>query len=165
MLNCNMSHLWRKTIIFKMSRAFEQRVKKTRAQRYVPTQTLSPVLSPAGTEVQWQFTAGHGSGLYGPIELFLYLPMIRFPVQAHQVLPRASHSQQDSSGYPDTVLRTGDEIKLQRLNRGTERLRLYVLFRCASLLVRHIQLPGSTVMTRMSLDCERRGAKKQWWEE
>lgn len=60
------------------------------------TQAESFALSSLGTKVQWQFTAGQGSGLHVSAELFLYLPMIRFPAQTHQ---------EDSSGCP--LLRTG----------------------------------------------------------
>lgn len=105
------------------------------------TQAASAVLSSAGTKVQWQFTAGQGSGLYGSDELFLYLPTIGFPVQTHQ---------EDSSGCP--LLRTRDEIKLQRLDKGRESFGLYVFIKGASLKVRCIRLPDSIVTARMSSD-------------
>lgn len=106
------------------------------------TQTASAVLCSAGTKVQWQFTAGQRSGLYGSVELFLYLPTIGFPVQTHQ---------EDSSGCP--LLRTRDEIKLQRLDKGKESFRLYAFIKGASLMVRCIQLPDSIATTWMSSDC------------
>lgn len=135
-------------------------------QRFMPTQTLNTFFCPQ----QWQKFNDSSQQVRGvaftvPSSYSCTCRWSGFQYRQVLLLP-ASHSQQDSSRYPDAVLRTEDEIQLQRLNKGTESLRLCAFFcKGASLLlgVHSAAWHNSDELNELRLECEGFIEKDNTW--